>query len=49
VINKKKLANMMTAYVYGSPDEAAERKLRVEGMPIQDLIIYLTETEKEAN
>lgn len=47
VMETKKLANMMTAYVYGNPKEAEASDLRIEGMPIQDLIIYLTETEKE--
>lgn len=47
VMETKKLANMMTAYVYGNPKEAEESDLRIEGMPIQDLIIYLTEKEKE--
>lgn len=45
VMETKKLANMMTAYVYGNPKEAEASDLRIEGMPIQDLIIYLTETE----
>lgn len=51
VMNKKQLANIMTAYVLGNPDEVNQTNqtnLRIEGMPIQDLIIYLTENEKEA-
>lgn len=49
VMETKKLANMMTAFVYGSPAETEATNLRIEGMPIQDLIIYLTEKGKEAN
>lgn len=49
VLETKQLANMMTAYVYGDIEEAEKLNLHVEGMPIQDLIIYLTENVKEAN
>lgn len=48
VIKKKQLAGMMTAYVYGGWMEAREVGLQVEGVPIQDLMIYLTERKKEA-
>ncbi|MFD2043405.1 ABC transporter ATP-binding protein [Ornithinibacillus salinisoli] len=43
VIQKKQLAGMMTAYVYGNLQEAKSQGLDVEGIPIQDLMIYLTE------
>lgn len=43
VINKKKIAGMMTAYVYGTIEEAEMNGLHAEGIPIQDLMIYLTE------
>jgi|SRR5690625_1875770 len=45
VIKKKQLANMMTAYVYGDKEEAIKSNLQVDGVPIQDLMIYLTERE----
>ncbi|SHG79167.1 ABC transporter ATP-binding protein [Ornithinibacillus halophilus] len=48
VIESKKLAGMMTAYVYGTSEEAREFGLEVEGIPIQDLMIYLTEGKKGA-
>ncbi|MUK88339.1 ATP-binding cassette domain-containing protein [Ornithinibacillus sp. L9] len=43
VIQKKQLAGMMTAYVYGEKQEAKNQGLNVEGIPIQDLMIYLTD------
>ncbi|AXI08401.1 ABC transporter ATP-binding protein [Oceanobacillus zhaokaii] len=43
VIEKKQLAGMMTAYVYGTVEEAKMYGLTVEGVPIQELMIYLTE------
>lgn len=43
VITTKKLAGMMTAYVVGHLEEAKDNGLSVEGVPIQELMIYLTE------
>ncbi len=43
VIKTKKLANMMTAFIYGNRQEAEKSSLQVDGVPIQDLMIYLTE------
>ena len=48
VIDQKKLAGMMTAYVYGTQEEARESGLIVEGIPIQDLMIYLTDRKRGA-
>ncbi|WP_106494584.1 ABC transporter ATP-binding protein [Lentibacillus sp. Marseille-P4043] len=48
VISKKELAGMMTAYVYGSKQQAESAGLSVEGVPIQELMIYLTENKKGA-
>ncbi|WP_407271150.1 ATP-binding cassette domain-containing protein [Radiobacillus sp. PE A8.2] len=48
VIQKKQLAGMMTAYLYGSVEEARKSGLRVEGVPIQELMIHLTERKKGA-
>lgn len=48
VIKTKKLANMMTAYLYEDKGEAELLDLKVEGVPIQDLMIYLTEKGKGA-
>ncbi|WP_010097195.1 ABC transporter ATP-binding protein [Ornithinibacillus scapharcae] len=45
VITTKQLAGMMTAYVFGHMEEARIAGLSVEGVPIQDLMIYLTEKE----
>lgn len=47
VIKTKELANMMTAYVYGEKEQAKQMNLSFEGMPIQDLMIYLTEEKEE--
>lgn len=47
-IETKQLAGMMTAYIYGSPDEARDAGLDVEGVPIQDLMILLTERKRGA-
>src|SRR5690625_3129791 len=47
VIQKKQLAGMMTAHIFGGSDEAKEAGFSVEGIPIQDLMIYLTEKEGE--
>ncbi|MBC5636143.1 ABC transporter ATP-binding protein [Ornithinibacillus sp. BX22] len=43
VIMTKKLAGMMTAYVVGHSEAAIAAGLSVEGVPIQELMIYLTE------
>ncbi|MFB4169991.1 ABC transporter ATP-binding protein [Virgibacillus sp. JSM 102003] len=43
VIQSKNLAGMMTAYVYGSIEQAKTAGLSAEGIPIQELMIYLTE------
>lgn len=43
VITTKKLAGMMTAYVFGHYEAAKVEGLSVEGVPIQELMIYLTE------
>ncbi|WP_163971020.1 ABC transporter ATP-binding protein [Oceanobacillus halotolerans] len=48
VLDKKELAGMMTAYVYASMEEAESSGFKVEGIPIQDLMIYLTERKKGA-
>lgn len=49
VIKTKKLANMMTAFIYGDKEQSKNTSLSFEGIPIQDLMIYLTEeTEAEA-
>lgn len=45
VLKTKQLANMMTAYIYGDRQEAEQSTLQVEGVPIQDLMIYLTEKQ----
>ncbi|WP_042225005.1 ABC transporter ATP-binding protein [Oceanobacillus manasiensis] len=48
VIETKKLAGVMTAYVYGDASEAKAHGLQVESIPIQELMIYLTEGKKGA-
>lgn len=48
VIQKKQLAGMMTAYIYGNALEAQAAGLDVEGVPIQELMIHLTERKKGA-
>jgi len=48
VIQRKQLAGMMTAYVYGGMEKAKNAGLSVEGVPIQELMIYLTESNKGA-
>lgn len=45
VIHKKQLAGMMTAYIYGGTEEANQAGLSAEGIPLQDLMIYLTESK----
>lgn len=49
VMKTKQLANMMTAYVYGEKSEIDSSKLSVEGIPIQDVMIYLTEKDQEVS
>lgn len=44
VIKTKQLANLMTAYLYEEKIEVPEG-LQVEGIPIQDVMIFLTEME----
>jgi len=46
VFEKKQLAGMMTAYVYGNMAEVDAHGLNAEGVPIQELMIYLTEEKK---
>ncbi|ASN06884.1 ABC transporter ATP-binding protein [Virgibacillus necropolis] len=48
VFERKHLAGMMTAYIYGSMHEAKIHGLKAEGVPIQELMIYLTERKKGA-
>lgn len=45
VIQTKQLVGMMTAYIYGDSNQAKAAGLSVEGIPIQDLMIYLTESK----
>ncbi len=45
IIEKKQLAGMMTAYVHGQAEEAIAAGLTVEGVPIQELMISLTESK----
>ncbi|MEC5424153.1 ABC transporter ATP-binding protein [Virgibacillus sp. C22-A2] len=48
IIEKKQLAGTMTAYIYGNMQEASLHGLTAEGIPIQELMIYLTERKKGA-
>jgi len=45
VIHKQQLAGTMQAYVYGEEQEAQSLGFHTEGVPIQELMIYLTEKE----
>ena len=45
IIQKKQLAGMMTAYIHGQAEEATAAGLSAEGVPIQELMIYLTESK----
>lgn len=45
VLDRQKLAGMMTAHVFASAEEAQKNGLQAENIPIQDLMIYLTEGE----
>lgn len=47
VMKTKQLANMMTAYIFGSQTGVEQTNLNVEGVPIQELMIYLTEERGE--
>lgn len=46
VLKTKRLANLMTAYLYEKQIDVPET-LQVDGIPIQDVMIYLTEMEGE--
>lgn len=48
VMEKKKIAGMMTAYIYGNMKDARTQGLNIEGVPIQELMIYLTQNNKGA-
>ncbi|RKL65574.1 ABC transporter ATP-binding protein [Salipaludibacillus neizhouensis] len=48
VIGKKRLAGTMTAYIYGSIEEAKKQGFTAEGVPIQELMIYLTDGKRGA-
>ncbi len=39
---------MMTAYVYGDRKQARKNDFQVEGIPIQELMIHLTEEQRGA-
>lgn len=43
VIKKEELAGMMTAYVFAKREEAEQAQLKADNIPIQELMIYLTE------
>ncbi|ASK61062.1 ABC transporter ATP-binding protein [Virgibacillus phasianinus] len=45
VLNKKELAGMMTAFVYCRKEEAVAEGLKAEGIPVQELMIHLTENK----
>ncbi len=46
VLDRNKLAGMMTAHVFATAEEAHEHGLTADNIPIQDLMIYLTESEE---
>ncbi|MBU8791803.1 MULTISPECIES: ABC transporter ATP-binding protein [Oceanobacillus] len=48
ILDSKQLVGMMTAYVYGNAEEAKQSGLQVEGIPIQELMIHLTEKKRGA-
>src|SRR5699024_11109199 len=48
VIKTKRLANLMTAYLYEEQIDVPET-LQTEGIPIQDVMIYLTEMEEQSD
>ncbi|SFE30543.1 ABC-2 type transport system ATP-binding protein [Lentibacillus persicus] len=43
VFQSKQLAGMMTAYVFGNMEKTTSAGLSIESIPIQELMIYLTE------
>lgn len=45
VIHTEQLAGTMQAYIFGSAREAQNAGLNTEGVPVQELMIYLTEQE----
>lgn len=45
VLDRQRLAGMMTAHIFASAEEAQAQGLTAESIPIQDLMIYLTESE----
>lgn len=47
VLDRKKLAGMMTAHIFAPAEEAQQHGLTAENIPIQDLMIYLTESEAD--
>lgn len=47
VITTKQIAGMKTAYVYSDMETAKKSGLSAEGIPVQELMIYLTGGEKE--
>ncbi|WP_337970101.1 ABC transporter ATP-binding protein [Virgibacillus salexigens] len=49
VIETKQLAGTMTAYIFGNIKEAKKQGFHVEGIPIQELMIHLTEKGKGAS
>ncbi|MDY0407535.1 ABC transporter ATP-binding protein [Virgibacillus soli] len=49
VIVKKQLAGMMTAYIFENEDKVNKAGLKAESIPIQELMIYLTERKKGAS
>src|SRR5699024_11078818 len=46
VMKTKMFNNMMKEYIYGNKQEAEKSSLQVEGIAIQDLMIYLTEKQE---
>ena len=48
VIHQKKMAGMMTAYLFATEEEANAHGLHVEGIPVQELMIHLTDGKRSA-
>lgn len=46
VFETKHFGGMMTAYIYGSSTEAENYGLSVQGIPIQDLMVYITDSRE---
>lgn len=46
VWNKQQFGGVMTAYVNGSSEEAEQAGLTAKGIPIQDLMVYMTESRE---